>query len=103
MPIRGVDDLGKQITLGGPYSGASRLLFLLLFWPWLESAFQFAGFLNLGLIPKSYRFTLQKFDAWSGYLPCSNPVLQSCSRNLRHLGDLDSCVKLWTHDLNPIR
>jgi hypothetical protein len=30
-------------------------------------------------------------------------VLQSCSRNLRHLGDLDSCVKLWTHDLNPIR
>jgi hypothetical protein len=79
---------------------ARPALLLLLSRPWLESAFQLAGFLNLGRIPKSYSLSLHKFDAWSGDLPCSNPVLQGCSRNLRHLGDLDCCVKLWTHDLN---
>jgi hypothetical protein len=69
-------------------------LLLLLFWPWLQSAFQFAGFLNLGRIPKSYGLSLDELDAWSGDLPSSNPVLQGCSRNLRHPGDLDRCVKL---------
>jgi hypothetical protein len=82
-------------------AGASRFL-LFLFRPRLESPFQFPGLLNLGLTPKSYGFTLQKFDAWSGHLPRSNPVLQGCPRNHRDLGDLDCRVKLWPHGLNPI-
>ncbi len=90
-------DLGARSD-GCP--GASRFLFLLR--PWLESAFQFAGLLNLGLTPKSDGFTLQKFDARAGDLPRPNPELQGCSRNLRHPGDLNCRVKLWTHDSNPI-
>ena len=75
---------------------------LSLFRPGLESAFQFAGFRNLGHTPKPHGFAFQKFDARSGDLPRSNPELQGCPRNLRHLGDLNCRVKLCTHDLNLI-
>jgi hypothetical protein len=82
-------------------AGASRFL-LFLFRPWLESPFQFPGLLNLGQTPKSDGFAFQKFDPWSDDRSRRNPMLQGCSRNLRHLGDLDCRVKVWTHDLNPI-
>ena len=90
---------------GGGHGIIAHLAFLdyllFLFRPGLESAFQFAGFLNQGHTPKSYGFTFQKFDARRGDLPRLNPMLQGCPRDLRHARDLDCRVKLWTHETNP--
>lgn len=92
-----------RFSLHSMGNGASNPLFLhLLFRPSLENAFQFAGLLNLGHIPKSYSLSIHELDARGRDPPLSNPGLQCCPWDECHPGDLNCRVKFWTHKADPI-